>query len=116
MSAITSTAALVANPGKYLDWRTWLLGLWSNCAVAGATAISTWVGSNGVEGAASSIPVEWIHAAAAGAGMSYKAAIVQFVFHIVAAGAKYVSDTKGLPAAKTNPPFVPAAPAPPPAT
>lgn len=107
MSNLTaSTTDLVRNPGKYLDWRAWWLGLYSNSITAGATAITTWFSTNGVEGALGSIPA--LHNAVAGVGMGWKTALAQFAVHVVYAAAKYISDTKGMPTPQTNPPIAPA--------
>jgi len=102
-----STVALVKNPGKYLDWRAWFRGLWSNCAVAGATAFTTLVTSNCAESVIVGTPwlPDGLQSAVRGGGQTFNAAIFQFVIHVGLAAAKYISDTKGLPPEKTNPPM-----------
>lgn len=104
---MAGTVALVKNPGKYLDWRSWFRGLWSNCAVAGATTFTTLVTSNGVESLLTSTPnlPVWLTDSARGAGLPLKVAVFQFLIHVGLAAAKYVSDTKGLPPERTNPPI-----------
>lgn len=95
MNPITTVSNLAENPTKYLDWRAWGRGLWSSVAVAGATAFTTMVSTNGVEVMVSNIPV--ISDATRGMGMGWKTAIAQLVIHALSAAAKYISDTKGLP-------------------
>lgn len=83
------------------------MGLWSSCAVAGATTITTLLTSNGVESIVTGTPAlpYWMHTAAHGAGQSLQAAALQFLIHTGLAAAKYISDTKGLPPERTNPPI-----------
>ena len=100
MNPVATTAALCSDPKKYLDWRAWGLGLWSSVAVAAATAFTTMVSTNGVEVMVSNIPV--INDATRGMGMGWKTAIAQMIIHTMAAAAKYISDTKGLPPAVSS--------------
>lgn len=100
---VAAVTDLAANPRKYLDWRAWFLGLWSNCAVAGAGTVTSLLTTNGVEALVAGTP--WMHDWAHGLGMGWKTAIAQFVIHVTLAAAKYISDTKGLPPGASNIPF-----------
>lgn len=97
--AAVTAAQMVMNPGAFLDWRGWFIGLYSSSVTAFTMALTTWLGSNGIEGAFPD--VKWLH----GIGMDWKTALGQCLIQAVLAAAKYVSQTKGLPPGVSASPF-----------
>lgn len=97
--AAITTAQVMTNPKAFLDWRSWLIGLYSNSVTPFALSISSWLGTNGVEGAFPK--VEWLK----GVGMDWKTAIIQAAVLAFAGAMKYVSQTKGLPPGVSASPF-----------
>lgn len=97
--AAVTTAQVFRNPGAFLDWRAWGLGLWSNTITPFALSITSWLGTNGVEGAFPA--VGWLK----GVGMDWKTALLQAAVMAFVGAMKYVSQTKGLPPGVSNSPF-----------
>ena len=69
-------------PKKYQDWRSWWDGLRASVMEAGATAVTTMLGTNGV--ANFHIP------GLGGIGMNWKTFLAQFAIHIAIAAAGYI--------------------------
>ncbi len=67
---------------KYLDWRGWLAGLWDAAIPAGATAVTTLLGTNGIAAT--------FGGAVADMGMNWKQAVAQVSIHMVLAAARYL--------------------------
>lgn len=109
--AAVTTAQMFTNPGAFLNWHAWFLGLYSNSITAGATWIGSWLSSNSVEGSFKDVnfTVLGAHvdlgALTKDVGMSFKTAMLMCALHVVAAAAKYVSQTKGLPPGVSASPF-----------
>lgn len=98
-SAAITTAQVVRNPKAFLDWRGWFRGLYSTSVTAFATSITSWLGSNGVEGAFPK--VAWLH----GIGMDWKTAVGQALIMAVLGAMRYISKTQGLPPGVSQTPF-----------
>ena len=67
---------------KYLDWRGWLAGLVDAAIPAGATAVITLLGTNGVAAT--------FGGAVADMGMNWKQSLAQVGIHMILAAAKYL--------------------------
>lgn len=94
---------------KYKDWRGWLDGLREKAMEAGATSISTFLTSNGVD----SLNIPGLHHV----GLDWRTALGLFCIHTVLAATNYVRtkpspdvvtvETDSNPAAFTKPPTQP---------
>ena len=69
---------------KYLDWQGWLTGLWDAAVPAGATAVVTLLGTNGIAAT--------FGGAVADMGMNWKQALAQIGVHMILAAAKYLQN------------------------